>query len=185
MISLLAALVASAAEPPAEALAAAHQQAAHAEQTGMLVLGGWATVNIAGGLLGATLADDPAWRAFHQGNAAWNAVNLGIAVPGYVSARRRLADEPPPWPALPSALERRRAVYLLNLGLDVGYIGVGSTMLALAPEDDRLRGYGQSLVLQGAFLAGLDLSLAQGLGRGSRSLQPWLSPTGVGLAGRL
>lgn len=174
--------------PPTALLAGVHGQATRTEQAGMVVLGTWAGLNLVGGVVGARTATDPARVAFHQGNAAWNVVNLGIAVPGYLSARRR-GREAPAWPALPVDLARQRGVLLLNLGLDMGYVGVGTALWSLRPEDPRLRGYGQALVLQGAFLGAFDLSLITLLGRSARPLRPYVhvTPDGqsVGLSARL
>ncbi len=52
-------------------------------------------------------------------------------------------------------------VLLLNAGLDVGYMAFGGYLWQRGSSEDnaRLTGYGQSLILQGAFLMAFDLTL--------------------------
>ena len=59
-------------------LEAFNQQRLDKQETGMLILGGWAIGNmvIGSALMGKREGED---RYFHQMNVAWNAVNLGIA----------------------------------------------------------------------------------------------------------
>lgn len=169
-----------AAEPDPALLDAVHTQAVRTEQRGMLVLGGWALVNIAGGVTGSLLAEDPTQVAFHQGNAAWNVVNLTIAGVGLAGARRR-AREAPQWPALPVRLANQRGVFLLNLGLDVAYTSSGALLWRL-DDDPARQGVGQALVLQGAFLGGFDLAMALLSARCAAPLRPYFSGDAVGLS---
>jgi hypothetical protein len=124
----------------------------------LTALAGWSGANLIGGTTGALLADDPRWRSFHATNAAWNTVNLGIAVAGAVGlARKQRAGDPGP-EALLRAHRGLRTALGVNLALDGVYVGSG---VALAVHGGRLReldlrGVGLSLVLQGAFLAVFD-----------------------------
>jgi hypothetical protein len=124
----------------------------------MLVLGGWAVGNIGLGL-GLRATSGGAARRFHEMNALWNTVNLGIAGIGYISLLR--ADLPPD--AFASLRENSSfaKILLFNTGLDVGYL-VGGLYLrerARRPGADRgrLRGYGNAILLQGGFLFVFDL----------------------------
>jgi hypothetical protein len=157
-----------------------HQRAVRLETRGMTVLGGWAALNIAGGLAGSLTASDDTSRAFHQGNAYWNVVNLGLAGAGLVGARRR-ASEAPQWPALPVELANQRSVFLLNFGLDFAYMSTG-VALWKQPDNPTWRGYGQALFLQGAFLGVFDLSMALLNARNAAQLKPFLTGDTVGLA---
>jgi hypothetical protein len=91
----------------------------------------------------------------------WNVVNLGIAAFGYFNAAN--SD--------PSSITNLEIIkdynslqnfLLLNAGLDVAYI---ATRLYLKERSknsssaERLRGYGNSLLLQGGFLLLFDVSL--------------------------
>lgn len=149
-------------EPPPAATAedrAYHRQRTTLGIAGMSTLTGWAAVNIAAGLTGS-LTSEGQLRYFHQGNAAWNSVNLVLGVVGLVDqlrARRRFVD-------LATGLRaarRARLAFLVNGALDVAYIGAGAVMWQLAfGRSDRFTGYGQVLVLQGAFLFGFDFAMA-------------------------
>jgi hypothetical protein len=129
-------------------------------QTGMLVLGSWAVGNIATGLIlrGRT---DGSTKYFHEMNAIWNSVNLGIAAFGYFSAARMAAPS--------SAFEMYGMqmgldkTLLFNAGLDLAYVAGGFWLMERSKNTDkrpeRLKGYGQSVVLQGAFLFVFDIAL--------------------------
>ena len=140
---------------PAEALLESFQRRQHVNRIGMSVLGGWAVGNIAlGSVLYFTEAGDP---AFHQMNALWNTVNLGLAGAGLVQAIRA--------PAPDSLAKEIRAqhgiekILLLNAGLDVGYVAFGLYLMQLREGQFAASypGWGRSLVVQGGFLFAFDL----------------------------
>ncbi|MFN3952284.1 MAG: DUF6992 family protein [Thermaurantimonas sp.] len=124
----------------------------------MLILGGWALANIGTGIYG-NLTSTGSTKYFHQMNVGWNAVNLGIAAAGYLLTRP-LKD-----PDLYDLTQRLIGIensLMLNTGLDFAYITAGIAMRSLANSEnsgnpDRLRGFGSSLILQGAFLAIFDI----------------------------
>jgi hypothetical protein len=116
------------------------------EQDLVRVLGRWALASVAAGAL---LSLDPRTRGFGRQTAAWGAVDGVIAL---VGARRQAAGRTPD----PGRLRR---VLLVNAGLDVGYLAVG-TWLA---RRRRWRGDGAAVVVQGAFLLWLDTSRARRL----------------------
>lgn len=122
-------------------------------RTGMLVLGSWAIANIGVGLYGnSQFSGDK--KYFYQMNGMWNTVNLGLAAAGYFSAKDLLTD-----PTISSILDtqmRMENILLVNAGLDVGYIMAGFFLRErsknIKKNSDRLLGYGNGLILQGAFL---------------------------------
>lgn len=127
----------------------------------MYVLGGWAALNIAGGLALRSTTTGEA-RRFHEMNATWNVVNLGIAGIGYYGVTRQ-AD--PSAVALAPAVAQYytfQKTLLFNAGLDIGYVATGFYLRERArrPDNDtdRLRGYGNALLLQGGFLFAFDLA---------------------------
>jgi len=129
------------------------------QQTGMLVLGTWAALNIAGGLVLSGQKDGVA-KNFHLMNAGWNVINLGIAGLGYYSAMH----SDPAFFDLPSTLHEQhkfQKILLFNAGLDVGYMLGGAYLIErsknVLKNTDRLKGFGQSIILQGAFLFVFDL----------------------------
>ena len=125
-------------------------------QSGMAVLGGWAAVNMIVGGIGMTQSTGNV-RYFHQFNLAWNSVNLAIAGLGYVGAQNTRSDL-----SLTETIREYQAfenILLFNAGIDIGYMATGAYLWerGLRKESDRLTGYGQSLILQGAFLFTFDL----------------------------
>jgi hypothetical protein len=129
-------------------------------QNAMLVLGSWAVANILVGAYGNFKATGEA-KYFHQFNAAWNIVNLGIAAFGYFNAVN--SD-----PATMTNMEilndynSFQSFLLLNAGLDVAYIATGFYLKERSKNSssaERLRGYGNSLLLQGGFLLAFDVAL--------------------------
>lgn len=129
------------------------------QERAMLVLGGWALANIA---LGASLQGSRAGsdRYFHRMNGYWNLVNLGIAGFGYYAAQQL----DPGGFDLATSINKHHGfqkMLLFNAGLDVGYVLGGLYLTERAKnrpdQRDRLRGFGQSIMLQGGFLFAFDL----------------------------
>ncbi|MEO1023358.1 MAG: hypothetical protein AAFW89_12515 [Bacteroidota bacterium] len=127
------------------------------QQSGMIVLGTWATLNILTGAFGSQLTSSNT-RYFHQMNAGWGAINLGIAGFSYYS----LMSFDPTTLTLQEAITKTSnldKLLLLNMGLDLGYIGLGAFLWerGIRKNSYRLQGFGQSIILQGAFLFFFDI----------------------------
>lgn len=124
----------------------------HIKKTGMEVLGSWAIVNLATGTV-ASFNTTGSTKYFHQMNAIWNIVNLGAAISGYTNAVKN--TNKPLTPA-ESLKEQRKIenIFLINGGLDLVYIGAGVYLNNRGNNhnDDKLKGYGSGIILQGAFL---------------------------------
>lgn len=125
---------------------------------GMLSLGAWAIANIAtnGVLMSRT---EGRQYYFHQMNTYWNIVNLAIAGFGYYNSIQSSADGL----TLSSSVSEfygLQKMLLFNAGLDVAYVAGGLLLLekakSSAKRQYRFRGYGQGLILQGAFLLAFD-----------------------------
>lgn len=121
-------------------------------KTGMLVLSGWALGNIAVGSYGYFRTEGKT-KYFHQMNAAWNLVNLSIGALAYYNYLH--AD--PSSLSLSQSIQEAKSlenILLLNIGLDVGYIATGAFLWerGIRKDNDRLLGYGPSLIVQGGFL---------------------------------
>lgn len=150
----------------------------------MYALGGWAVGNFAvsGAMVGYSSGPD---RHFHQMNIYWNVVNLGLAGLGILGSRKESNRN-----ALETinTLHNSEKIYLLNAGLDVGYIFGGLYMTELAHRTpnryDQLTGFGQSIVLQGSFLLVLD-TVMYFIYKSQRKnkLQPILENMDLGLTG--
>ncbi len=128
---------------------------------GMLVLGSWATVNIAGGLIARAITSGSD-RYFYEMNAIWNGVNLGIAAFGYFSALKMAA--PSTGLELYQLQNEMDKTLLFNAGLDLAYMAGGLYLMERSRRSSsdnpvRLKGYGQSIILQGAFLLAFDITM--------------------------
>ena len=124
--------------------------------TGMKVLGGWALANMAIGSV-AYFSLSGKKKYFNQMNVMWNVVNLGLATAGYFGAKADLNQQL----SLAKSINDQNKIeqiLLLNAGLDVGYMAAGLYLneRGLRKSSDRLQGYGQSLILQGAFVLVFD-----------------------------
>jgi hypothetical protein len=157
--------------------------------TALTVLAGWTLANMAVGTTGYFIADDRAWRSFHQMNALFNVPILGTAVVGALI----LAAQDPERLTLKESL--RRGV-LLERGLLVGVTldVLAGTFGAFLWERGRridsaqLTGWGRSLVLQGAVLLLFDSTLFLLNARYDARLLMMLSPDprdGAGVALRM
>ncbi|MFP4288432.1 MAG: DUF6992 family protein [Bacteroidales bacterium] len=129
-------------------------------KSGMYLLGGWAIANLTLGTYG-WINEKGSKMYFHQMNTAWNVVNLAIA--GYamwemtgIDAAGMTADE------MMKQHMRSENLYLINAGLDILYVAGGAWMLHASKSNEKrpdlLKGYGQSVMLQGTFLFLFDLT---------------------------
>ena len=126
------------------------------------ILLGWGLTNVAVGVAG-NLTSEGRVRYFHQGNWAWNTVNVALGIAGLVGAARGRE----PVTSVRQGVEAGRKsqlVFAINAGLDVLYVSAGAAMWQLTLDDttpvaQRVGGYGQALVLQGAFLFAFDVAM--------------------------
>ncbi|AFH47831.1 Hypothetical protein IALB_0117 [Ignavibacterium album JCM 16511] len=126
----------------------------------MLALGSWAVGNILVGTYGNFKAGGEA-KYFHQFNAMWNVVNLGIAAFGYFNAVNSDPSSITNLEILKDYTSLQNFL-LLNAGLDVAYIMTGFYLKERSKNSSsakRLKGYGNSLLLQGGFLLLFDVTL--------------------------
>ncbi|MEQ1565542.1 MAG: hypothetical protein ABMA64_07890 [Myxococcota bacterium] len=130
------------------------------QRDGMKVLLGWSVVNLAGGGIGAALADTPRADAFWLGTAGWNVVNAGIAGAGLATlpARRRATLDVSGVRRQADTFER---TLLVNIGLDVAYLAASGWLIERGRRvgDDQLRGLGTAVLAQGGFLLVYDSTL--------------------------
>lgn len=119
-----------------------------ANRIGMISLVSWSTTNLAGGLYFRNETSGSS-KYFHEMNAMWNTVNFGIGVAGLIQEYNQKQVDYPEYLKLQKKYER---VFLINSGLDLIYMGVGSSMAFSDKSNERSTGYGQSLILQGGYL---------------------------------
>lgn len=152
---------------------------------GMVVLGSWAAANLVAGTTGAIISDNPRVAGIWEMNALWNTVNLGLAGATLVAERRRTDPTGATQLTLPAyreASHRLEKTLLFNAGLDIGYMTLGGWLWERGSRGpgissagvgaERLTGWGQALVLQGAFLFVFDVVLAGRLAGDRRTLGP-------------
>ncbi|MBY5950438.1 hypothetical protein KUV23_05600 [Algoriphagus marincola] len=122
---------------------------------GMVILGSWAVGNMLWGGIAAsqTTGSD---KAFHQMNLYWNSVNLIIAGFGYWQASKS-PEAMSLWETI-EAQQGIEKVLLVNAALDFGYMAGGLYLKerGLRKNNERLQGFGKSIILQGAFLLTFD-----------------------------
>lgn len=129
------------------------------QKKGMIVLGSWATLNLISGSTGYFLSENDS-KYFHQMNAGWNIINLGIA--GFALYNLGQSDAAMMnYPDIIADLQSLDKILLFNAGLDIGYMATGAWLWerGLRKKSSRLEGYGKSLLLQGGFLLAFDLIL--------------------------
>lgn len=125
--------------------------------TAMTVLGTWAGINIIGGSLASLNKTGPK-KYFYQGNAYWNVVNLSLVGFSLYSLSKF-----PENPDLNYLLEENlslQKLMLFNAGLDVAYMAGGFYLrersLNSESRKEMFKGFGNALILQGAFLLVFD-----------------------------
>ena len=123
------------------------------DQRLMLSLGSWASVNIVGSGIAWARSNSEENKYFHQMNVMWNLVNLGLAIPGYIKAKKD--NSVTSVYHLLEAQRKTETVFLVNAGIDLAYIGLGITTqkpCTKCRKSSQFMGYGNSMILQGGFL---------------------------------
>lgn len=132
------------------------------QKSSMYVLGGWSVANFA--YSGATLSagvDNGENKYFHQFNIYWNTVNFALAGSSLLFAKKNTDLS---YSQTLKAYHSTESLFLLNTGIDVGYMATGLYLRERAKttmdtkNKNRFLGYGKSLILQGGFLFVFDLT---------------------------
>ena len=127
----------------------------------MQTLGTFAVANIASGFILANNTNGEA-KYFWRMNAYWNLANLGIAGLNLLQSHLMPAKR---YSFSENFKEQQKIekTYVLNLGLDAGYITTGILLRSkgkIATDINnqyQLKGYGSSIILQGALLGVMDI----------------------------
>ena len=134
---------------------------AEASRSHLWRVGVWGSMNALGGaalLIGTSRTSNPTRWGFGLQSAAWGVINTGIAVTGLLTSGGPGATG---WAQAFGAERTYHDILLLNLGLNVAYMGVGTVMLVAGYREVRSaaswRGHGAALIVQGAGLLALDL----------------------------
>lgn len=167
-----------------------NEEKSHISQTGFRVLGAWSAANVISGVIGQSTAGGEG-KYFYRMNAIWGAVNLAVAIPGYLAARKHATDN-----SLETTLRGQSTIektFVFNAGLDLAYLAGGAWFLEKGNNQanpDKYRGFGKGILMQGAFLLIFDAVMfschnhhGKLLYRALNGLQ--VSPNGVGMTVRL
>lgn len=129
----------------------------------------WSALSVVAGAI-LQWAAAPFWRAFGQQGLGWGVIDAGIALLGQRGLTRKLARGYPASEQIKDTRMLRRVLWV-NAGLDVLYVAGGLKLMDTGGRrDERARGHGAGIVLQGAFLLIFDLVhavLARRILRGS------------------
>lgn len=166
-----------------QSLESYNQQRLNRNKVGMIILGSWAVGNIVSSpVLKRNVSGSDQY--FHDMNLYWNLVNFGIAGFGLYAA---LTTDPASFDIGKSLAEQHKIekILLFNTALDVGYImgGLYLRERGINRGKDRLKGFGKSIVLQGAFLFAFDLIFYLSHTSGQKELMPLLNGLSVSANG--
>ena len=138
-------------------LSAFNKQARQINKNGLLVLGSWSAANVIYGSI-ASSQTSGSTKYFHQMNALWNGITLGLSSAGYFLAKKETGL------SFEETLKKQAGVeklFLFNAGLDVAYITGGLYLKERSKNSidkrDKLKGYGESVMLQGSALLLFDV----------------------------
>jgi hypothetical protein len=164
----------------------------HITLTAMTTLGAWAAVNIVTGFIIAGQTQGEA-KYFWQMNAYWNLVNGGLAVMGWLGAKKAMKMKYG-FAENEAAQHSLIKIYAFNFGLDLAYIATGLYLREKGKNEDtqksrdQFSGYGTSVIVQGSFLLLMDgviIALHQKnsnrLNKKLKDLELNAGPNGLGL----
>ena len=125
----------------------------HTTLTGMKVLGIWGAVNMGVGAVGWAKSEGESHKYFYQMNTFWGVTNAGIGLLSYLGNKRNSGKQLTADESL-KAQHSIEKIFLINGGLDFVYIGTGILLNVRGNNKNnaQLKGYGSSLIMQGAFL---------------------------------
>ncbi|MBC7935961.1 MAG: hypothetical protein H7Y86_11480 [Rhizobacter sp.] len=169
-----------------------NQQRQRTDKTGLKILAGYSAANIIYGSIAASQTSGSN-KYFHQMNMIWNGVTLSILSVGYLTSGKEGTL------SLAETIKKQHGVeklFLFNTGLDLAYVAGGAYLYEKSKTSnknpERLKGYGQSVMLQGSVLLVFDavmfiLHNKQGkkLHALLEKLQPAATENGIGISYRL
>jgi hypothetical protein len=162
------------------------------DKTGLKILAGYSAANIIYGSIAASQTTGSN-KYFHRMNAIWNGVTLGILSIGYHTSKKEGNL------SLAESIKKQHGVeklFLFNAGLDLAYVAGGAYLYekskSAAKNPGRLKGYGQSVMLQGGVLLVFDAVMyaihnkeGKKLNAFTEKLQIGATGNGVGITLRL
>jgi hypothetical protein len=157
----------------------------HIISTGMEVLGSWAIANIGVGAVGWANSAGGSNKYFYQMNVLWNTANIGAAILGFTGAQKNKNRQLGPAENLKEQ-QNIEKIFLINGGLDIAYIGTGLYLhhRGNITNSGQLRGYGSSIIIQGAFLLLFDGTIYNEQRHNGSKLRQFLEKNPVTFDGR-
>ena len=173
-------------------LTAFNKERERISRTGIKVLAGYSAANIIYGSIAAGQAAGSN-KYFHEMNAIWNGITLGITGIGFLTAKKEGIL------SYNESLKKQHNIeklFLFNAGLDVAYIAGGAYLKERSKTTTknplRLKGYGESVMLQGGVLLLFDGIMyaihnrhGKNLNKMGEKLQLSASGNGIGLVVKL
>ena len=133
-------------------LTAFNKERERISRTGLKVLAGYSAANIIYGSIAAGQATGSN-KYFHEMNAIWNGITLGITGIGFLTAKK---EGTLTYSESLTKQQNIEKLFLFNAGLDVAYIAGGAYLKERAKttikNPQRLKGYGEAVMLQGGVL---------------------------------
>ncbi|MFC4261575.1 DUF6992 family protein [Ferruginibacter yonginensis] len=121
-------------------------------KNGIKVLGSFAGANIIYGSIAANQTNGKT-KYFHEMNAIWNSVTLGIVGLGILTSKK---GELTSFNSTLTKQQQIEKLFLFNIGLDAAYIAGGAYIKERSFNSKKnalkLKGYGESIMLQGGAL---------------------------------
>jgi len=153
--------------------------------SGMTVLGSWGLVNLGAGAIGWANSLGGQNKYFYQMTTIWGGVNLALAIPGFINARRG-ENEPLSAAETLNQQQKIEKIFLVNGGLDLVYLGAGTFLdhRGITTNNPQLRGYGSSIIMQGAFLLLFDATMFGTQRHNGNKLRRFLEKNPVGFTGK-
>jgi hypothetical protein len=125
---------------------------------GMVIFSTWTAANLISSTVGLLVTEGET-KHFFEMNLYFNLINMAIAVPGIISARKNLKRKSSfSFEKTVKEVQKVKTTFLVNAVLDVSYITAGFLLREMAKNPihtqnkNRFKGFGNALILQGAWL---------------------------------
>jgi len=120
---------------------------------GMEYLGGWGLLNTGTGAVLWTQSTDPESRYFFQMNTIWGSANFLTALLSYTGIQNSKNKKLTAAQSLQQQ-EHIEKIFRINMYFDAAYLGAGAYLKLVGDSRNspQMKGYGESVLLQGGFL---------------------------------
>ena len=152
---------------------------------GLEVLGAWGIANTGISAIGWVNSTTPQSRYFYQMNTIWGGADFLTAVLGYTGTKK-LMNKNLSAAELLERQEKLVKVFKINSYFDIGYLGAGAylTLAGNSRNSPIMKGYGESILLQGGFLLIFDSLMYKAEKGNSTKLRQFLEKHPITFDGR-